>query len=44
MDKLILPKAFAITGLMIVLDHHIQMDWWEPAVLTFGIMMLWGRL
>lgn len=35
-------QALAVTGLVMVLQQHIDMAWWEGGVLSFGIMILFG--
>lgn len=33
-------KGFAISGMVIVLNHHFPLDWWEGVLLSFGITIL----
>lgn len=35
-------KAFAVTGMVMVLSQHVQLQWWEGGALSFGIMVLFG--
>ncbi len=36
-------RAVGVTGMVMVLNQHIEMAIWEPAALSFGMMVLWGR-
>jgi hypothetical protein len=40
----IVMRALSMTGLVMVLQHHIHLDWWEGGVLGFSGMMLLGTL
>jgi hypothetical protein len=33
-------KGFAVSALVIVFNHHFPLDWWEGALLSFGITVL----
>lgn len=33
-------RALSVTGLLVVLNQHIQFEWWEGAVMGFCSMML----
>lgn len=35
-------RAIAVAGIVIVLNQHVHMAWWEGCVLSFGIMVLFG--
>lgn len=35
-------QALAVAGLVMVLQQHVGLAWWEGAVLSFGIMILFG--
>lgn len=43
MDIINILKALSVTGMVVVLNQHVQMAWWEGGVLSFAIMMLFGR-
>ena len=36
-------KALSVSGMVMVLNHHIPLDWWEGALLGFGVIMLFGE-
>lgn len=36
-------RAFAATGVAMVLSKHIDMSWWEPGVISFAIMIFFGN-
>jgi hypothetical protein len=33
-------KGFAVSALVIVFNHHFPLEWWEGALLSFGITVL----
>lgn len=33
-------KGFGVSALVIVFGHHFPLDWWEAALLSFGITVL----
>lgn len=35
-------KAAAVTGIVLVIAQHVDLAWWEGAILSFGIMLLVG--
>jgi hypothetical protein len=41
---LIILRAIGVTGICLVIQHHIEMAWWEGGLLSFSIMMLLGTL
>lgn len=40
----ILLRAVSVSGLIVVLDHHVHLDWWEGTLLGFCSMMLLGAI
>lgn len=41
---MIMVRAISVTGIVMVLNQHIDMAWWEGGILSFGIMTLFGGL
>ncbi len=40
---LIMLRAVAITGVVMVLNQHVEMAWWEGGVLSFATMLFFGH-
>lgn len=30
-------KCIGVTSVLLVLNHHMHLDWWEAALLGFGV-------
>jgi hypothetical protein len=41
-NKMIFLKAIGVTCFVVVLSHHVQLDWWEGCLLSFGAMLILG--
>ena len=44
MGLIICLRAIAVSGLMICLNQHIEMAWWEGGLMSFSVMLLLGSI
>jgi hypothetical protein len=44
MGLTIILRAIAVSGLMICLNQHIEMAWWEGGLMSFSVMILIGSI
>lgn len=41
---LIMLRAIAATGMLLVLKNHVPLAWWEAPVISFGVIIFFGNI